>query len=82
MVAPHLSPWTQAGALVFVSGQLARDADRKISATDIDGQTTRAIRNIAHVLEGAGLTLADMIKTTVWRQNARDFAAFRAVPRS
>jgi 2-iminobutanoate/2-iminopropanoate deaminase len=76
MAAPHFSPWTRAGALVFVSGQLAFDADRKISATDIDGQTTQTMRNIARVLEGAGLTLADIIKTTVWLQNARDFVAF------
>lgn len=76
MAAPHLSPLTEAGSTVFLSGQLAFDDNRRISATDIDGQTTRTIDNIEHVLRQAGLSLGDVVKATVWLKNASDFMAF------
>lgn len=76
MVAPHLSPWTDAGPLVFFSGQLPFDANRTISATDIADQTKQTIENIATVLGQAGLGLADVVKATVWLKNAADFPGF------
>jgi len=76
MTRPHLSQWTAAGSLVFVSGQLPFDANRTISATDIGGQTCQAVKNLESVLREAGLRLADVIKTTVWLAKAADFAAF------
>lgn len=76
MATPHLAPFTEAGSLVFLSGQLPFDATRSISSTDIGGQTEQVLSNIATVLGQAGLTLADVVKTTVWLRNAADFAAF------
>jgi 2-iminobutanoate/2-iminopropanoate deaminase len=76
MAAPHLAPFTEASSLVFLSGQLPFDATGRISSTDIGGQTAQVLGNIAAVLEQAGLTLADIVKTTVWLRSATDFAAF------
>lgn len=76
MTKPHLSQWTEAGSLVFVSGQLPFDSNRRISATDIGGQTRQAVRNLESVLREAGLGLAEVVKTTVWLAKAADFAAF------
>jgi 2-iminobutanoate/2-iminopropanoate deaminase len=76
ITAPHLSSWIEAGSLVFVSGQLAFDAARKISATDVAGQTVQTLQNVARVLKEAGLSLSDTVKTTVWLRNAADFTAF------
>lgn len=76
MTTPHLSHWTEAGSLVFVSGQLPFDANRTICATEIGAQTRQTVKNLESVLREAGLGLADVIKTTVWLANAADFAAF------
>jgi reactive intermediate/imine deaminase len=76
MTRPHLAQWREAASLVFVSGQLAFDASRTISATDIAGQTRQAVNNLEAVLREAGLGLADVIKVTVWLAKAADFGAF------
>jgi 2-iminobutanoate/2-iminopropanoate deaminase len=76
MIRPHLSPWTEAGSLIFVSGQLAFDSSGAISATDIAGQTRQVLKNLESVLRAAGVRLSDVIKTTVWLANAADFPAF------
>jgi len=73
---PHLSPWTEAGSLIFVSGQLAFDSSGAISATDIAGQTRQVLKNLDSVLHSAGVTLSQVIKTTVWLTKVADFPAF------
>jgi 2-iminobutanoate/2-iminopropanoate deaminase len=74
MAAPHLSPAKRAGDLVFTSGQLGF-ADGKV-AGDIATQTAQTIANIAAVLAAKGLSLTDIVKTTVWLTRREDFAAF------
>jgi 2-iminobutanoate/2-iminopropanoate deaminase len=76
MLPPHLAKWTEAGDLVFVSGQLPFDADRTIRSQDIAAQTTQTLANLKAVLREAGLQLSDVAKTTVWLRNASDFAGF------
>ncbi|WGY73069.1 RidA family protein [Burkholderia cepacia] len=70
---------TKAGDLVFVSGQVARNEDGSLVTGDIEAQTRRTLQNVAHVLALAGCTLDDVVKTTVWLEDARDFAAFNRV---
>ncbi|ALX17320.1 hypothetical protein P350_34045 [Burkholderia cepacia JBK9] len=69
----------KAGDLVFVSGQIARSEDGGIVAGGIDVQTRRTLQNVAQVLALAGCTLDDVVKTTVWLEDARDFAEFNRV---
>lgn len=66
--------------LVLTSGQLALDpADGKLVEGDVAAQTERALRNLAAVLAGAGLTLGDVVKTTVYLVDMADFAAMNEV---
>ena len=76
MPTPHFSLWTEAGSLVFVSGQLAFDAAGRIVGPAVSAQTTQALRNLESVVEKAGIKLADVVKTTVWLRNQADFASF------
>jgi 2-iminobutanoate/2-iminopropanoate deaminase len=76
MTPPHLAPFTEACGLVFLSGQLAFDIEGKISQATISGQTEQALANIGSVLKTAGLSLSDVVKTTVWLTQATDFPAF------
>jgi len=63
--------------LVFVSGQVPMAAGQP-AAPDIAGQTHATLDAIATILEGAGCTLADVVKTTVWLTDAADYPAFNA----
>lgn len=69
----------RAGDFVFVSGQMATDADGTLSGTSIETQTRRVLENIAAILAEAGCTLDDVVKCTCWIDDARDFARFNAV---
>ncbi|SCK33616.1 reactive intermediate/imine deaminase [Variovorax sp. HW608] len=70
---------TKAGGFVFVSGQVARDEGGSIVAGGIEAHARQTLKNVAHVLELAGCTLEDVVKTTVWLEDARDFDDFNRV---
>ncbi|HUR16680.1 MAG TPA: Rid family detoxifying hydrolase [Candidatus Limnocylindrales bacterium] len=77
-----IGPYSQgidAGNLVFVAGQVGRDPVSGDLADDIEGQTERAMKNIQAILEAAGLTWANVAKTTCLLANIEDFQAFNAV---
>lgn len=65
------------GALVFVSGQVPM-RDGQPAAPNIAGQTHVAVDMIEAILERAGCTLADVVKTTVWLVDGADYPAFNA----
>jgi 2-iminobutanoate/2-iminopropanoate deaminase len=79
-----IGPYSQAQVLrlhggnrmVYTSGQLGLDpASGQLIAGDVAEQTGQALRNLAAVLRGAGLTLADVVKTTVYLTDMADFGA-------
>lgn len=64
-----IGPYSQgivAGGLVFVSGQLPIDAATGLMAEGIEQQTRQSLTNIQHILVEAGLTMKDVVKTTVF----------------
>ena len=66
--------------LVWTSGQIGLDpASGELVAGGVREQAERALANLAAVLAGAGLTLADAIKTTVYLVDMQDFAAMNEV---
>lgn len=66
--------------MVFTSGQIGLDpASGEIVAGGIAEQTKRVLQNLAAVLEGAGLSFADVVKTTVYLADMQDFAAMNEV---
>jgi 2-iminobutanoate/2-iminopropanoate deaminase len=77
-----IGPYSQAVAtdgLVFCSGQLGLDPETGELAGGVEAQADRALRNLAAVLDAAGLTLADVLKTTIFLADMGDFAAVNAV---
>ena len=78
-----IGPYSQAivaGGFVFTSGQVAIDpATGSIVEGGIKEQTRQALINASAVLSAAGLTLSDVVKTTVYLADMADFAAMNEV---
>ena len=73
---PPVGPYSHAvaaGPFVFLSGQVAQDASGQLLAGDIVVQTVQVIQNIKTVLAAAGLSLQDVVKTTVYLADMADF---------
>jgi 2-iminobutanoate/2-iminopropanoate deaminase len=77
------APYSQAikaDGFVFVSGQLSlRPGDKELSAGDIGAQTEQVFANLRAILEAAGTSLDNLVKTTVFLQNRDDFAGMNEV---
>ena len=77
--APY-SQAVRAGGFVFVSGQLSlRPGDKELTAGDIGSQTEQVFANLRAILEAAGTSLDNVVKTTVFLQNLDDFAGMNEV---
>ena len=77
-----IGPYSQAisaGAFVFVSGQIPLDPQGALVQGGISEQTERCLQNIAAILQTAGLTLGDVVKTTVYLTNMGQFASMNEV---
>jgi 2-iminobutanoate/2-iminopropanoate deaminase len=69
-----------AGQLIFVSGQVARNAaGETVGRGDIRAQTRQALENVKAVLEAAGATMDDIVKVTVFVTDVRHLAAIHEV---
>ena len=70
-----------AGNLVFVSGQIPLDpaTGNLIGEKDIKSQTRRVLLNLKGVLQGAGVSMGNVVRTTVFLKNMSDFADFNGV---
>jgi 2-iminobutanoate/2-iminopropanoate deaminase len=78
-----IGPYSQAirsGSLVFCSGQVPLDpGSGSLVAGGIEDQTERVLENLVAVLGAAGLSLTDVVKTTVFLVSMDDFAAMNEV---
>jgi 2-iminobutanoate/2-iminopropanoate deaminase len=62
------------GSLIFLSGQLSRDANGNlVGRGDMMEQTRQAIRNMQTVLEAAGGSLSDIVSIVVYTTDIRQF---------
>lgn len=77
-LAPY-SPGIEAGNLVFVSGQIGLDHASGELLDGVEAQAERALKNIAAVLDGAGLTMADVAKVQIFLADINDFNAVNEV---
>ncbi len=73
------SPAVRAGPFVFVSGQVALGDNGELVPGGIEAQTRQALKNVERALALAGCTLKDVVKATVWLDDARDFWTFNRV---
>jgi 2-iminobutanoate/2-iminopropanoate deaminase len=78
-----LGPYSQgvaAGELVFCAGQVGLDpATGKLVPGGIAAETARVLENLGAVLAAAGLSLADVVKTTVFLADLVEFGAMNEV---
>ena len=83
-----IGPYSQgivAGDFLFASGQIpiipetGAIAEGDVDATTIEGQTEQVIANIAAVLEEAGSSFDNVVKTTCFLADIADFGAFNGV---
>src|SRR5580693_7967172 len=78
-----IGPYSQAvrvGDMLFASGQVALDpVTGQLVAGGLEEQTTRALENVKAVLAEAGLSMAHVVKTTVFLKTMGDFAAMNAI---
>ena len=78
-----IGPYSQAvkaGNMLFVSGQIPIDpATGAFAGEDIVTQTRQSLTNLKAILEAAGYSCADVVKTTVLLADMGDFAAMNGV---
>ena len=78
-IGPY-SPAVRAGQLVFLSGQVPMDpATGNLIDGDIAAQTRRVFDNLGALLAAAGLSFANVVRTTVFLADINDFAAMNQV---
>ena len=78
-----IGPYSQAietEGYLFTSGQIPiNPATGEVEGTTIEEQAEQVMQNIGAILEEAGLTFANVVKTTCFLADLADFAAFNAV---
>ena len=78
-----IGPYSQAiqvGNLVYTSGQIPIDPSTGAFVEGgIKEQTRQSLTNVQAILEEAGLTMANVVKTTVFMADMNDFADMNAV---
>ena len=77
-----LGPYSQAvdtGSTVYCSGQLGLDPATGNLAEGVQAQTHQALKNLQAVLNVAGLSLDNVVKTTVFVQDLADFGTVNEI---
>lgn len=78
-IGPY-SQGTKSSGLLFISGQLPINPDTNQFASDeIQGQTQQSLNNLKNILEAAGSSIDNVLKTTVFLKCMDDFAAMNKV---
>jgi 2-iminobutanoate/2-iminopropanoate deaminase len=75
---PAIGTYSQAirtGDLVFVTGQTGRDPETGKLEEGLEAQTRRMLSNIEAILNAAGCSLEDIVKTTLMMADLKDFKA-------
>lgn len=77
-----IGPYSQAieaNGMVFVSGQLPIDAATGVMPEGVEAQARQSLENVKHILEEAGLSMANIVKTTVFLADMSLFADMNKV---
>ena len=77
-----IGPYSQAievNGMLFLSGQLPIDSATGLMAEGIEEQAKQSLSNIKHILEEAGLTMANVVKPTVFLADMSLFADMNKV---
>ena len=77
-----VGPYSQAiraGGLLFVAGQIPLDAAGNMVEGDVARQARQVLDNVGAILTTAGLTMTDVVRTTVFLADMNDLAAMNQV---
>jgi 2-iminobutanoate/2-iminopropanoate deaminase len=78
-----IGPYSQAikaNGFLFVSGQVALDPQTgEFTGADVRQQTERVMENLKAILEASGVSLAHVVKTTVYLRDMNEFTAMNEV---
>ncbi len=77
-----IGPYSQAvvaNGMVFTSGQIALTPEGVMLENDVVVQTKQVLKNLSAVLEEAGSSLGDVLKTTIFLADMDDFAAVNEI---
>lgn len=69
----------KANGFVYTAGQIPLNLEGKVVGTTVTGQTKQVLENLKKVLEAAGTSLENVVKTTVFLKDMNDFAAMNVV---
>lgn len=73
-----IGPYSQAiraGDFIFVSGQLGFDvATGELVGDDVQSQTHQVLKNVGAILEAAGASFKEVVRTTIYLADMNDFA--------
>ena len=80
-VGPYNQAIAASGQLVFVAGQIALDPQTGaiVGEGDVVRQTEQVMANLEAILDAAGATFADVVRTTVFLADMNDFAAVNSI---
>lgn len=78
-----IGPYSQAviaqGKFLFVSGQIGMTPEGKMAGDSVEEQTRQVIMNLRCVLDAAGMTPANLVKTTIYLKSLSDFATVNEI---
>lgn len=77
-VGPYVHA-VKVGDTVYTSGQIGLIPSTGEMASGVEAQAEQAIQNLSAVLDAAGMTLTNVVKTTVFLADINDFATINAV---
>lgn len=72
-----IGPYSQAveaNGMIYTSGQIGLTPEGVFAAADVAGQTHQVMKNLTAVLGASGVTLNEVIKTTIFLADMNDFA--------
>ena len=72
-------PAVRAGDFIFVSGQVAKDADGNMISGTIEAETQGTIEAMRRILAEEGAALSDVVRVTTYLADARDFGRYNKV---
>jgi 2-iminobutanoate/2-iminopropanoate deaminase len=72
-------PAVRAGDYIFVSGQVAKDENGVMCVGNIEEETRSTLEAVRRVLREAGADLSDVVRMTVFLDDARDFGRYNRV---
>ena len=79
-IGPYSQATVATGRTVYCSGQIALNPDTQELVTgDIQAEADQVLKNLRAVLEAAGATLNDVVKTTVFLADMSDYVAVNEV---